>query len=416
MGYNYSSVARATELSEAVTGSATLLKVSSVTGLPTVPFTVVVDVATESEEILTVTGVAGLNLTVMRGQDGTAAVPHQVGAVVRHMAVGRDFRQAQDHIDAASNVHGLAGGAAVVGTSSAQTITNKTISGASNTFQAVPGSVLNDGTVVAAKLGTGAVTTAKISDANVTTAKIADAGVTTPKIADANVTTPKIADASVTTAKIGDSQVTAAKIVDGGVGTAELADGAVTPAKVVGRTVRAVADGTAATALETAETPTASAPLVVWNQSTNRLQVSEGTGFFDQSGVVLGRYPLVTLSGSMPAGTLSLASSQTIPAAPFGESPYQLRVSASIRADIPAGLGFRLRLLYDGVTFAESTLTNSGGTQNTMTLYASNVAYVNNPASDTTHVLVAQLTALSGTILNVTGGWWSIEAQARGNL
>lgn len=172
MVYNYSSTARAAELSEAVTGSATLLKVSSVAGLPSPPFTIVVDVATESEEIVTVTNVAGLNLTVQRGRDGTGAVPHQVGAVVRHMLTAESLRRWEAHLDAEAGVHGLAPGAAVVGTTTAQTLTGKTISGDVNTFQLVPGSALNDGSVTASKLGTGAVQTAKISDSAVTDAKI----------------------------------------------------------------------------------------------------------------------------------------------------------------------------------------------------------------------------------------------------
>jgi hypothetical protein len=232
MGYNYSSTARAAELSESVTGSATVLKVSSVAGLPSVPFTVVVDVATESEEVCTVTGVAGLNLTVTRGEDGTAAVPHQVGAVVRHMVVARDLRMAQTHIDAASNVHGIGAPSSVVGTATAQTLTNKTISGANNTFQAVPGGVLNDGSVTAVKLGTGAVQTAKISDLNVTTAKLADGAVTTVKLGDSQVITAKLGDAAVTAPKLASNSVETAKIVDSAVATAKLADGAVTTAKV----------------------------------------------------------------------------------------------------------------------------------------------------------------------------------------
>lgn len=224
MGYNYSSTARAAELSESVTGSATVLKVSSVAGLPAVPFTVVVDVATESEEVCTVTGLAGLNLTVTRGEDGTAAVPHQVGAVVRHMVVARDLRQAQAHIDATSNVHGIGASSAVVGTATTQTLTGKTISGASNTFQAVPGSALNAGSVTATQLGTGAVQTDKISDLNVTTAKLADNAVTTAKLGDDQVTTAKLPDAAVTAPKLAANSVETAKIPDAAVTAAKIAD------------------------------------------------------------------------------------------------------------------------------------------------------------------------------------------------
>ena len=135
----YSSVAAASALSASIASGATSFAVSTVTGFPgSVPYTVVIDPGLASEEIVTVTGVAGTTLSVTRGQDGTSAQDHSIGAAVRHMATARDFTDVQTHMDASQQVHGLGAGVAVVGTSTTQTLTGKTISGASNTFSAIP--------------------------------------------------------------------------------------------------------------------------------------------------------------------------------------------------------------------------------------------------------------------------------------
>lgn len=387
MGYNYSSVARAAELAAPVTGSSTALTVSSVTGFPPPPFTLVLDVAQESEEIVTVTAVAGSVLTVQRGQDGTAAVPHLVGAVCRHAAVARDFRNMSLHMDATAGVHGLGSTASVVGTSTPQALTNKTFDGAQNTVTNLP------------------------------TTAFANSAVATSKIADAAVTTPKIADASVTTAKVGDAQVTTPKVADLAVTTPKLAAASVTPAKLVGRSVRVVANKAARDALVAAEPPSVEDPLVVWQSDTNQMLVCESAsaGFHDVSGKVAGRYTLASASGPLN-GTVNLAPQETIPAAPFGASPYQLRVSAAVSVTLPSGLGGRLRVYYDGVLFAQDQQTNAGSTPNTVTLQASNVAYVNNPASDTEHTVRAEISSLAGQISVGFDGWFSIEAQARVQL
>ena len=50
------------------------------------------------------------------------------------------------HRAASTEVHGLAVGVAVVGRTTSQTLTNKTIDGDDNTFQDIPGTALKDNT------------------------------------------------------------------------------------------------------------------------------------------------------------------------------------------------------------------------------------------------------------------------------
>lgn len=116
-----------------INSSVTSMTVDSTTGLPgSFPYTLVLDPDLVSEEIVSVTAAAGTTLTIVRGQDSTSATSHAAGAVIKHMITARDLQEPQNHMNTGSAVHGLSG--TVVGTTDTQTLTNKTISGASNTL------------------------------------------------------------------------------------------------------------------------------------------------------------------------------------------------------------------------------------------------------------------------------------------
>jgi hypothetical protein len=112
----YSSTAQAMSLVGSIDAAATTITVNITAGLPaSTPFTLVLDYGSTAEEVVTVTAVAGPSLTVLRGEDGSAAQSHTPGALVRHAATARDLREPQQHMAAGTGVHGLAAGDSVVG-------------------------------------------------------------------------------------------------------------------------------------------------------------------------------------------------------------------------------------------------------------------------------------------------------------
>ena len=127
----YSSRSQQTTLTGALTSSgtsATVVSGTAILGGTTISagetFTAVIDPDTALEEIVDVTAVSTNTLTITRGVDGSTGQAHSAGAVVRHMAIGRDYREANTHIEATTG-HGATG--AVVGTTNTQTLTNKTL-------------------------------------------------------------------------------------------------------------------------------------------------------------------------------------------------------------------------------------------------------------------------------------------------
>jgi len=217
----YSSRSQQTTLTGALTSSgtsATVVSGSALLGGVTISagetFTAVIDPDTAIEEIVDVTAVSTNTITITRGVDGSSGQAHSAGAVVRHMAIGRDYRESNTHVEAASGVHGVTG--AVVGTTDSQTLTNKTINAASNTVSGITSAMITDGTIVNGDINasaaiaysklalTGAIVSNDIANDTIVNADINTA---------AAIAATKIAGTAVTQADTG--TVTSTMIADG---------------------------------------------------------------------------------------------------------------------------------------------------------------------------------------------------------
>lgn len=119
------SAARAS-LQVAIDAAATAFTISSSTGFPAVPFTATLDYEGPTEEIVLVTGLSGTTVTnCIRGYDSTAAQAHALGEAFVHTLIALDLDEANQHTSGTAG-HGTAGD--IVGTTDAQTLTNKTLS------------------------------------------------------------------------------------------------------------------------------------------------------------------------------------------------------------------------------------------------------------------------------------------------
>ena len=204
----YSSRSQQTTLALPITSSATTMQVLS--GSALIPdltigasesFTVVIDPDTALEEIVDVRSyTSGNTLTITREIDGSTGVAHAAGAVVRHMAIGRDFREANNHIESgigssiSTTIHGV-NFSTIVKTSDTGTVTSTMIS---------------DGTIVNADINaSAAITKTKISGTAITAA---DTGtVTSTMIADGTIVDADInASAAIAKTKISGTAVTVA--------------------------------------------------------------------------------------------------------------------------------------------------------------------------------------------------------------
>lgn len=239
----YSSRSQKTTLASAITSSSASITVVSAAALmggktltPNQRFTIVIDPDTALEEIVqvfssTTNPVSSNTIAIARGIDGSIPQAHSAGAEVRHMAIGEDYQEANDHINNSTDPHGL------VIANVVETTDTGTVSTTMLAANAVTTAKITDANVTTAKIADGAVTSAKIADLSITTAKIADGAITSAKLADGGIGTADIADLAVTTAKVADSAITSAKIADGTIVAGDIADGAITSAKILDGTI-----------------------------------------------------------------------------------------------------------------------------------------------------------------------------------
>ena len=102
MTRKYSSISVETTLLATISNSATSMTVASGTGSALMGgvtldpgnvdiFTVAIDVDTQNEEVVYVTGISTDTLTIVRGQAGTSAIAHTAGATVKHVLTSADL-------------------------------------------------------------------------------------------------------------------------------------------------------------------------------------------------------------------------------------------------------------------------------------------------------------------------------------
>jgi hypothetical protein len=248
----YSSRSQKTTLTSAITsGSSSITVVSApalmggITMTAGQTYTVVIDPDTALEEIVDVYSastnpVSGNTLAIVRNINGSVAQAHSAGAEVRHMAIGRDYQEANDHAENTTTAHGLTLATVTLSTGTGNVSTQMLAANAVTTAK------ITDANVTTAKIADSAITSAKIADGTIATNDIADSAITTAKIANANVTTAKIEESAVTNSRIATDAVTSDKIAADAVGTSEIANLAVTTAKVADSAITSakIADGT----------------------------------------------------------------------------------------------------------------------------------------------------------------------------
>jgi hypothetical protein len=125
---NFNNISGTPQLAAAVAATDTTISLTSSTAnFPTTPFTAAIDQGLASEEIILVGAITGTTMSSLtRGFDGTAAQAHGAGGNVTHVVASEAFNKLYVHLDLAANTPTVAN---PVGTTDAQTLTNKIVSG-----------------------------------------------------------------------------------------------------------------------------------------------------------------------------------------------------------------------------------------------------------------------------------------------
>lgn len=98
---------------------------TALSGWPSTPCIATLGLSAGDEEVVLVTAISGTNVTFTRGYDGSPKRAHTAGTTLTHTQAAIDLREANDHVNATSGVHGVTG--SVVGTSDTQTLSGKTL-------------------------------------------------------------------------------------------------------------------------------------------------------------------------------------------------------------------------------------------------------------------------------------------------
>ena len=152
----YSAIAQDTTVTTGITNTGTSVIVGSTTGFPSsFPYCLALDYNASSEEVVLVTSASGTTLTITRGYNGTTAISHNVGAVVRHVIIAQDMTDFSDHMDLTTSVHGITNTANLITTTSTNTLTNKTISGGTLTGSLTAGGGVGTSGQVLSSTGSG---------------------------------------------------------------------------------------------------------------------------------------------------------------------------------------------------------------------------------------------------------------------
>ena len=144
----YSSISQETSLTAALNATATTMVVNSAAVLGSITpaagerFTLVLDPDTALEEIVyavSPSSPSSTTITIIRGVDGTGTegvtgIAHSAGAKVRHMAIGVDFREANNHIEGTLAGHAATTSAQLRGVISDETGTGSLVFGTSPTI------------------------------------------------------------------------------------------------------------------------------------------------------------------------------------------------------------------------------------------------------------------------------------------
>ena len=108
----YSSTAVKTTLSSSIGSADSTMTTASMSGFPSsYPYTLILEIDSANEEIVTVTALVGTSLTITRGVDGTSGRSHSAGTSVEHGVIALDFTNLRAHEANAANVHDIGAGA-----------------------------------------------------------------------------------------------------------------------------------------------------------------------------------------------------------------------------------------------------------------------------------------------------------------